>query len=69
MAGKTLVKLLPLENRLLKLSYESYFIRVGPETREWWLIESDPATALIRKNVKALNQMDSSPPRTQCTTT
>jgi len=34
MAGLKLVKNFPLNNRLLKLSYKSYFIRLGPETRE-----------------------------------
>jgi len=32
-----------LENKLLKLSYESWYIKFRLETRELWLKEFDPA--------------------------
>jgi len=54
-AGPKLVKLFSLKNRLLKLSYESYFIGFGPETRELWLNESDPAAVSTCGSLEALN--------------
>jgi len=60
------VKHFPLENRIFKLSYGSYFFTFEPEPREIWLNESDPAVKRMSGSLEALNTNGFSPQRNRC---